>query len=445
MVKKVFYILSTLGVLLGGVLLCVFRWNAWFSNPDEPQYVVPEAPSNIIVTLDTIPDYRTFSWRTSQYLPSFLVIDGDTVAAASQTVSTRGGEATYYSAKSPFLLEGKHTFFVQSGNYKSVEYTFEVQQDTAINFLLFGDIQEKDSVSLFAQTVSSILTDSARQGVLPHFMAYVGDVIERPTDEYWQLWYNALDTLAAIVPQEAAVGNHEYLKGVRKQMDERWPYVFVNPQNGPSRFKGSTYYVDYPYMRLIVLNTEALVFLSDYFITQTWLEKVLEEDEHLWKVVVMHHPVYSSAVGRSNLLVHSILNYSLRKADVIFAGHDHNYARRCTEGDEGFVAPVYVVTSSSSKYYLPKCNNNDHRLGTNRGFYEDVHVTANMLSVSTYVMETGELYDSFTIDYHSKRVDVKDSLTPEILEMPDRYKDSNELKVRRSMNRMTTRMDSAIK
>lgn len=42
----------------------------------------------------------------------------------------------------------------------------------------------------------------------------------------------------------------------------------------------------------------------------------------------MHHPVRSAAKGRANPLIYAAFRYTLSKADLVLAGHDHSYVRQ---------------------------------------------------------------------------------------------------------------------
>ncbi len=490
--KKIAKIFFLLIILAGTAVICILRWDAWFSNPAEPTYFVDDEPHNVVLTMGANYNERAFSWRTSTLLPSFVVLDNaDTIPADGKLIASRSGEAAYYNAYSPSLAEGQHTYFIQSGDYKTDVYNFNIANSDTVHFLLFGDIQAT-SVDSFLYTIHhtpytaiAIHSDSDT----PDFIAYVGDMIERPTDEYWQVWFSSIGDAAASVPQIACVGNHEYLKGIHKTIDPRWTTVFSNPKNGPYRFLGTSYYVDFPEMRYIVLNTQGCELLSDYTISATWLTDVLKTAGDKWKIVVMHHPVHASAMKRNNPMVYAMFHQILRKADLVIAGHDHNYARRThvTFIDELLgneqTTPVYLVTSSANKYYLPKCSEKDQRIGSNRRFYEKIWVTADELRVETHLFPSADsitstttvsvpvpelvegkpvegklaegetsntsiskpvegLYDAFSITRETRVVTVSDNLMPEILEMPERYLHKHNVAsvaTSRSRNRMAAR------
>jgi 3',5'-cyclic AMP phosphodiesterase CpdA len=61
-----------------------------------------------------------------------------------------------------------------------------------------------------------------------------------------------------------------------------------------------------------------------------WLENGLRNSRAVWKVVALHHPIYSSGKKHgSNLAMRKTLEPMLTKyqLQVVFAGHDHVYER----------------------------------------------------------------------------------------------------------------------
>lgn len=459
MKKRIIWLIVILLILAGGVALCVLRWDAWFTNPAEPLYDVPDEPNNIVLTFgEKAVSQRVVSWRAGQdttvvsrlFLTDFQSGTVDTLPAFSSLVESRSGVAAYHKVGLLIPKPGVYAYSVETNGLQSEEHMFLVP-DYAFDpdtFLLFGDMQYTDPVEATAFVETAIRTVPEAD-----FMAYVGDIIERPTDDYWQLFFTSMEGLTADLPQVAALGNHEYLKGIHKRYDVRWPHIFVNPQNGPERFLGRTYYNDFPYMRLIVLDTDALQRLSDYTVLRTWLTQVLRYEERQWNktdernkrwnVVLMHHPVYSAGMGRDNPTVAWALRYALEDADLVVAGHDHNYARhRHRDG-----TPAYVILSSSAKSYLPKCSPIEERLGSNHAFFCRVIVNEDSLAMRTYLVDSLGLapivYDEllFVRDSDETIVQVPDSLPTERIELPVRYEGRTDMRVRRFLNRRQARLE----
>jgi predicted phosphodiesterase len=268
-----------------------------------------------------------------------------------------------------------------------------LQRDT-LSFLLLGDIHNSltnDQMAALSQRHTDI-----------QFWAQMGDWMERPYLYYEQMMYQSLlDTRLDSLPIIAIPGNHEYLKGVVKTLPEHWKTIFPNPQNGPARFLGTTYYVDFPQLRLIALDTDGLHRISDYTQVAFWLKNTLRNAGKKFTMVMMHHPVYSSAEGRNNPLMWLAFHSAMREADVVFSGHDHNYARRTEYYKARFwkkeEPTIFIGTNASTKKYKIKENNQYEASLYGEPVYEYIFITPTSLSVHTYNLNSGIEIDKIVI------------------------------------------------
>ena len=268
-----------------------------------------------------------------------------------------------------------------------------LQRDT-LSFLLLGDIHNS-----LTNTEMSLLSERHPD---IQFWAQLGDWMERPYLCYeQQIYQSLLGTRFDSLPIVAIPGNHEYLKGIVKTLSEHWKTIFPNPQNGPARFLGTTYYVDFPHLRLIAIDTDGLHRVSDYTQVAFWLKKTLREAGKKFTVVMMHHPVYSTAEGRSNPLMWLAFHSAMREADVVFSGHDHNYARRTEHYKARFwkkeEPTIFIGTNASAKKYPVKENKKYEASLTGEPVYESLFVTQNALYISTYNLHSYELIDEVEI------------------------------------------------
>ena len=268
-----------------------------------------------------------------------------------------------------------------------------LQRDT-LSFLLLGDIHNSltnSDMSLLSERHPDI-----------QFWAQMGDWMERPYLCYEQMMYQSLlGTRLDSLPIVAIPGNHEYLKGIVKTLPEHWKTIFPNPQNGPARFLGTTYYVDFPQLRLIALDTDGLHRVSDYTQVAFWLKNNLRNAGKKFTVVMMHHPVYSFAQGRSNPLMWLAFHSAMREADVVFSGHDHNYARHTEHYKARFwkkeEPTIFIGTNASIKKYPVKENKKYEASLSGEPVYEHIFVTPNTLHISTYTIHSGERIDNVEI------------------------------------------------
>ena len=268
-----------------------------------------------------------------------------------------------------------------------------LQCDT-LSFLLLGDIHNS-----LTNTEMSLLSERHPD---IQFWAQTGDWMERPYLYYEQMMYQSLlGTRLDSLPIVAIPGNHEYLKGVVKTLPQHWKTIFPNPQNGPTRFMGTSYYVDFPHLRLIAVDTDGLNRVSDYTQVAFWLKKTLREAGKKFTVVMMHHPVYSTAEGRSNPLMWLAFHSAMREADVVFSGHDHNYARRTEQYKARFwkkeQPTVFIGTNASNKKYAVKENKKYEASFFGESVYEYILVTPDTLYIYTRNLISGELIDEVKV------------------------------------------------
>jgi len=299
-------------LLAGATVICVFRWQAWFGMPTEPE-----------MTTDTL------SYQFSC-----------------------------------FGLDSVQGFQLTDSGWQ------DVREPQVLRLVVLGDVHNQMDSADYAAIVARHKDIDA--------VAQLGDWIERCYFYYQQQLYHQLQgTGMNNLPIIPCPGNHEYVKGLNKHLPPMWYEMFHNPLNGPQRFLGSTYYVDFPRLRYIVLDTQGQRRLSDYTITLTWLNKAMQTAGGRYIIVMMHHPVYSPAKGRFNLATWLTFQHALKKADVVFAGHDHSYA----------VTDHFINTNSSRKvYHAKKKAAVDAAL--NSRLYEIVEIMEDTLRVKTYSLDS---------------------------------------------------------
>lgn len=185
-------------------------------------------------------------------------------------------------------------------------------REGSLKFAVFGDSGNgtPEQYELGAQMAKT-------HGAFPfELVLMAGDNLigsERPQDyaQKFELPYKVL--LDAKVKFFAALGNHDdrnqrYYK--QFNMEGQRYYSFKAPKQNVRFF---TLESTYPEPTQIA-----------------WLEKSLKESGDAWKVVVVHHPLYSSG-GRhgSDVMLRKTLEplFIQYNVSVVFAGHDHFYER----------------------------------------------------------------------------------------------------------------------
>lgn len=390
-------------VVIALTVLCIVRWDAWFGNPDEAPYDPPSTPDRVMLTFgDSRPESRNISWTCGTDLkPSFvsLIDTADTtrirIPATGETFASRSGKAAYYVARLRHLRPG-HTYRyrVTTANRHSPWHTFRMPQadQQTLSFIYSGDIQD---------TIGGIANILLRQAFKRHpdaqFLICGGDLTERPTDAFWGETFCSLDSICQSHPVLTAAGNHEYLKGIVCEMERRFDLIHsyyldsMEDDNhiftltlGPAQF--------------FVLDSNRE--LPSLLQQANWLEEALSTSRAQWKIVVLHHPLYSLRGEYNNILQRWVFNPIIQthRVDLVLQGHEHAYGRRLSRDTAGrATTPLYTTSTCSPKFYRIKHRGHHDKAIANKRMLQKVSITGNTLTMTAFDPLSGHLYDSLSI------------------------------------------------
>lgn len=213
-------------VLVALVVLCVKRWDVWFGNPPEASFEVEEKIDRVLLTMGDETNSRYVTWVSggsegSCWLDYYVVGSSDTltIEAEPQVYHSRSGKTCFYSASLGNLKNGAdYSYRVRAISDSTDWYSFHYQDSNDFSFLFFGDVQEDEDAGF-----DTLLPAVVRQNKDVQFLLFGGDLIERPTDHYWRITHRMLDSVKKNYPILSVTGNHEYLKGVERTLEERFP------------------------------------------------------------------------------------------------------------------------------------------------------------------------------------------------------------------------------
>ena len=382
------------------------------------------------IVLNATPDPTTsvaISWRTStdvkenfcewQELSDTRIKPENSKSVKATTRSVEFGNtnetiipANVHSAVIAGLTPGsKYLYRVGQGTFWSewLELSIPSSNDQdGFSFVYFGDPQ----VSLKSEW-SHVVRKAYQMVPDCRFMLYAGDIINRSgSDMEWNDWFYAGSYLFSTIPQILTPGNHDYKDG---KLDIHWGMQFAQPQNGPSGLKGTCFFVDYPNLRLISIDSAAGSELEDengYEMTvqKAWLDSVLRTNAKKWVIVTTHLPFYSTKDTRDNPQLRKNFQPILEKykVDLVLTGHDHSYGRGRASDTPG-VKPsvVYVVSVSGPKLYPEGTKKWMERRGGNVQLFQKITINQKSLTYQSFKV-SGEIFDSFKIEC-SKRDDKK--------------------------------------
>jgi len=199
--------------------------------------------------------------------------------------------------------------------------------DSKTRFAVLGDFGtgESDEIAVAAQMLQEFKQSDF------DFVLTVGDnIYPNGNAKYFAKHFEApfAGLLQERVKFYGVLGNHDVEEGRKDQCN----YSLFN-------MGGSAYY---SISRGNGLIDFFMLDSTDFGAGQAnWLEHGLRNSHAVWKVVALHHPLYSSGKKHgSNLKLRTILEPMLTKyqVQVVFAGHDHLYERlKLQQGIQHFV------------------------------------------------------------------------------------------------------------
>ena len=398
--------LLALLLMVGLAVWVAGRWHVWFGNAPELAVNPLSTPAHMLLTFgDQNELSRNVSWQCDTVLhPSWLelVCDGDTavVEAQGEVFESRNGKAAYYVVRLRQLKpDSRYSYRAVAGPRLGVAETsspwYEFQTHTPgrdrFSFLFVGDVQ--DTIGGIA---NRLLLDAWKHHPEVEFLVCGGDLIERPANQYWAETFRTIDSIGQSIPILNVTGNHDYLKGIIQRLERRFPLVFsyfLDSKVGDNM----VYTLNYGDAQLFVLDSNREFF---YLWTQRqWLKEQLEQSKAKWKILVLHHPLYSIK-GKNNIIQRWLFDDLVHQYGVslVLQGHEHAYARMTGHYKNGAPeAPVYTVSHCSPKNYRIRFDEHFDKFGIAGRYYQTVSIHGDTLEMAAYDANTQALYDSLMI------------------------------------------------
>ena len=378
------------------------RWHTWFVEEDEDAYVVSSSPVHVLLTFgDAQPLSRNVSWQADSVLrPSWLELvclaDSDTirVEAQGEVFRSRGGQAVYYVARLRELQAGtSYAYRAVTGAKASPWYQFRMQSGSKdkVEFLYVGDVQ--DSIGGEA---NRFLREALSRHPESEFLVCGGDLSDGPRQSCWDEAFRDIDSVTQAMPLLVVAGNHDYRKGVIQWLERRFPLTFSYFLDAKIA-DNQVYTLNYGPVQFFLLDSNREL---PYLLTQRdWLKAQLEQSRARWKIVVLHHPLFSIRSKSRNLIQRWVFNDLLEDygVDLVLQAHEHAYARMTAHEGGQAVTPVYTVSHCSPKNYEIYENDRYDKSITSSRFYQTVRISGDTLTLAAYEVYHHSLCDSLQI------------------------------------------------
>lgn len=326
--SRMILLVAITGVAVGVGILCATRWKAWFGQPEEAPYTVSPTPWRVMLTFGNDGEFsRMLSWQCDSIAqPAHVELMGpDSVIhitpAIGEVFASRAGKACYYRVALDSLTPGcDYAYRVVTADKPSDWYSLRLQADKPgrdFAFIYIGDLQ--DSIGGHA---NQNIRDIASRNPDAEFMIFGGDFAERPRDIDWQQAFTATDSVRQNLSILNVTGNHDYLKSIPAKLERRFALVF--PYFLDSKVDDNmTYSLRYGDAEFFLLDSFREY---PYLLSQAdWLAEKIGESTAKWKVVVMHHPLYSIR-GKNNLTQKWAFLDIIEEngVDLVLQAHEHN-------------------------------------------------------------------------------------------------------------------------
>ena len=423
-----------------GILLICFQHNSLFSQKQKnelgtiiKEWAAPDDfPDHVILSATMDPSTSIgINWRTKPsnnigYAEIAIAGDGPRFGrkkirqyAKRSLLNTEGSnidgfESSYFEVKIEGLKPNTlYAYRVGNNKFKSEwhQFTTANNKESPISFLYVGDAQNY-ILSLW----SRVIRKAYKVAPDADFFIHAGDLVdEAHSESEWNEWFAAGSFIHSEIPAIAVPGNHEYQsteRGLQSRyeiLSLQWQPQFSLPKNGPNSLEETCYYVDYPNLRIIALNSNVKIKLQ-----AKWLKKILAENDKKWTVVTYHHPIFSASTGRDNNELRQYWKplFDEYQVDLALQGHDHTYARGAVyenpnqldrDGKSKIVkGPVYVVSVSGAKMYSINEKGWDEfgakrdKAGEQIQLFQHISIDGDLLKYKSFT-PTGRLFDSFQI------------------------------------------------
>ena len=398
--KKIRRLVALL-LVMAFTIWVAMRWNVWFGNPEELAVEPLMIPGHVMLTFgDESELSRNVSWQCDTALQTSwleLVCDSDSVSieAQGEVFESRKGKAAYYVAHLRDLKPDiQYRYRAITGGKATPWYSFKTYATDRdkFSFLFVGDVQ--DTIGGIA---NRLLMEAWAHHPEVEFLVCGGDLTERPANQYWAETFRTLDNIGQTMPILNVTGNHDYFKGVIQRLEHRFPLVF-------SYFLDSklddnmVYTLNYGDAQLFVLDSNREFF---YLWTQRqWLEDQLSLSQAKWKILILHHPLYSIK-GGNNQIQRWMFDDLVRQygVDLVLQGHEHAYARWIggVYKNGAPAVPIYTISHCSPKNYRIHFDEKFDKFGISSRYYQTVNVSGDTLAMATYDANTHALYDSLMV------------------------------------------------
>lgn len=326
-------------------------------------------PDHIMLSISKDPTTTaTVTWRTDVTVQKGYIEykkvgseKAERINAFSKYIKSDLNESyVHFATPKGLLPDTKYLYTVGNDEYRSDEYTFLTAplELTKFKFLIITDWQNADPWEKpDYEPVRKLLLDAFKKHTDCRFILSIGDNSDDGQNEaQWNGVFYGLKGIVESIPLMMATGNHDnrgYLTYApvptgkfyinhADLFDEKFEYSY--PKNGPLGYETENFSFDYGNAHFSVIGINA------QHITGEWLYNDLKNCNKTWKIGAYHFPIYPVMPEGVNDDSYPDLKKGIEEGrlDILFAGHEHSFARTFPIKDE----QIYDRPSQGTVHYI---------------------------------------------------------------------------------------------
>lgn len=279
-----------------------------------------------------------------------------------------------------------------------------------MRFLILSDSKGKEN-GINKKILSKILNESCK--LKPNVECIIlggdniaGSKIENILTSQLKTLRNLIEKYYYGIPLIPVIGNHEVNN---EPLDDRYEQIFSSiyndmiPNTYLDGYNKTVFYVDYEYVRFIILNAFHFNEINRIAEKQLLWFKEAASANIKNKIVFVHSPAFPTGAHYGHCLdlypkdrdiFWQIVNDS--KIDIVFSGHEHNYSRRKIEG-KNYV--YQVITGGCGEKLREKFKDKKGIVVAPIAKYHFVILDVTSNNVEVYAFSSsGKLLDEFKIN-----------------------------------------------
>lgn len=396
-------------------------WDAWWSSA--------ESQSGINVFPGSDESERLFSWYSdSESEPRVeLYTLNESKKFTGSCTRTYGGSYVNKVAVTGLEADTTYSYRCFSGNYKSTIYTFTTGGGDSKDFSamyvtdvhITYDENNPDGLKETAYNFNNTIASAKLKNPDISLILSAGDQASEGLESEYRAFSST--PLGRSMSIATAAGNHD-----RKGVDYK-TFKFM-PNERKSNYESSYITSDYYFVKgdvlFLVMDSNSGSGMDHHAFIKN---AVKENPDVKWRVMMMHHDLYSGRIPHresENKMLRLLWGPMADEfnIDLVLLGHSHYYTVSNVLCGNKTVAPMTqngVLTDPNGTVYMvsgsinrPR-NDDEDSLGlsdnigyaylTQEKIYNIIDFTEDSLTVSSYTVESGEKFNSFTINKTSQQ------------------------------------------